>query len=158
GDVRRMFALSGTSTNSNVAFVLATSKTKATSPIDVNVTRAAEQASLTAANAAAGSVVVGAANRDGTLNVNGTTATLQLTQGTYDAAGLAAELQAQINASTKLAGAQVTVGVDAGKLKLTTASYGSAAKVTMAGGSALADLGFTSGQTASGQDVAGYFK
>ncbi len=157
-DVRRMFALSGASTNSNVSFVLATSKTKAASPVDVNITRAAEQASLTAANAPAGSVVIGPANKDVTLSVNGSTATLQLTEGTYDAAGLAAELQSQINASTKLGGAQVNVAVDSGKLKITTASYGSAAKVTLTGGSALADLGFTAGQTASGLDVAGYFK
>ena len=158
GDVRRMFALSGTSTSSNVGFVLGTSKTKASSPVDVNVTRAAEQATLTAANAPAGSVVIGAANKDVTLTVNGATTTLQLTEGTYTASTLATELQGQINSSTKLAGAQVTVGLDGGKLKVTTSSFGSAAKVTMAGGSALADLGFTVGQNDSGQDVAGFFK
>lgn len=159
GDVRRMFALSGTSTNANVSFVLGTAKTKATtSPIEVNVTQAATQATLTAANAPAGSVVIGSANKAVTLSVNGSSTTLQLAEGTYDAAGLAQELQGKINGSTALGGSQVSVVVDAGKLKVTTASYGSASSIALTGGSALTDLGFTSGQTASGLNVAGSFK
>lgn len=158
-DVRKLFATSGTSTNPNVSFILATSKTKATtSPIEVNLTQVARQASLTATNAPAGSVLIGAGNKDVTLTVNGSTATIQLAEGTYDATTLAAELQGKINTSTALGGSQVTVGVDGGNLRVTTTAYGASAKVTFTSGSALGDLGFTAGQTAAGQDVAGSFK
>jgi len=157
--VRRMFALSGTSTNANVSFMLGTSKTKASaSPVEVTITRAASQASVLAASAVAPGVVIGPSNKGVTLTLNGATSTVELAEGTYsDAASLAAELQGKINANAQLKGAQVSVSVDSGKLRITTAGYGSGTKVTVSGGSALADLGFTAGQTATGQDVAGSF-
>lgn len=157
GDVRRLFAQTGASTNTGVKFLLAGAKTKA-SAVAVNVTQAAEQARVTADAAVAAPVTITAANKDVTLSVNGNAVTLQLAEGTYATAeALASELQGKVNAAAALGGAKVSVGVDAGRLQITTDAYGASASVTLTGGAGLAALGFTAGQTDAGANVAGSF-
>jgi flagellar hook-associated protein 2 len=161
-DVRRLFALDGVSDTSSVQFVTAAAKTQASAtPYQVNVTRAASQASVAAANPLAdpNNVAIGASNNTLTLTVNGkTSGTITLASASYNAQTLAQEVQKEINADSQLAGTSVAVSVTAdNRLQIVSQAFGSGSQVTITGGSALNDLGFSNGQTASGQDVAGTF-
>lgn len=159
-DFRRLFALDGASTNPGISFVLGSTRTKdSTTPVEIDVTQAAEQASVTATNALAGSTVIDATNNEFTLSLDGTdTATLTLTEGTYTEEELAAELEAVINASDDFKGHQVAVSVQGGKLQIASETYGLASEVTIGNtGTALAALGFDGTETDKGQDVVGRF-
>jgi flagellar hook-associated protein 2 len=158
-DVRRLFAFTGTSTNPGVTFILAGSKTQApSSPVQVDITSAAQQASLAGNDALASSITITSANQDVALSLNGSTTTIHLATGQYQAAGLAQELQTEINQSKDLNGSQVAVTLDSNnKLKITTQAFGSSANVTIQGGTALGDLQLSAGQSAAGADVAGKF-
>jgi flagellar hook-associated protein 2 len=158
GDVKKLFSLSGTSTSNGITFISASAKTTGfDTPIEVDITQAATQASVTAGTALPGSIVIDGSNKDLTLNFNGKTATIQLTEATYDPAALAQELQTRINASADFGGAKVAVSLEGGALRITTNEYGSASSLNMVGGSALAVLGFTAGQGDVGKNVAGKF-
>lgn len=158
-DVLKLFSLSADSTHQQVQFVLGSSRTKAsTTPYGVDITQAAEQASLTGTSALADSIVIDGTNNTLSLTVDGAELeNLRLTAGTYTRATLAEHLQAVIDASTALQGRSLTVGLDGNSLKLTSATYGAASEVVVAGGTALATLGLTSGQSDVGVDVAGSF-
>jgi flagellar hook-associated protein 2 len=158
-DVRNLFALTGTSNNLGVQFVTAGANTKAsTTPYQVSVSQAATQASILAANALAASTVITSANNTFTISVDGVTSdTLTLADGTYTPQALAQQLQTAINSSTSLAGRQVTVSLDGGKLRITSSSYGAVSRATIGTGTALTPLGFAGTETSQGQDVAGYF-
>jgi flagellar hook-associated protein 2 len=159
-DVKNLFALNGTSNHAAVNFVLGGRNTKptTTNPIEVFVTQAAEQANLTASNALAESVVVNADNRQLNLKINGKSGSILLSQGTYDAAALAREVQNQLNGSSSFANAQFEVKIQDGKLSINSRNYGASNSIEIEGGSAMTDLGFTSGQKASGKDVVGKFR
>lgn len=158
GDVKKLFSLSGTSTSNGITFISASSKTTAfDAAIEVDITQAATQASITAGTALPGSITIDGTNRDLTLAFNGKTATLQLTEGAYDPATLAQELQTRINDSADFAGARVAVSLEGGALKITTNEYGSGSSLTVVGGSAVAALGFTAGQGDVGKNVVGKF-
>ena len=82
-DVKRLFALDGSSDNPGVAFVTGTAKTTASStPIQVSVTQAAQQASVTGGSALNDSIVIDENNNSLTLNVSGADATVTLAAGT----------------------------------------------------------------------------
>ena len=70
---------------------------------------------------------------------------------------MADQLESAVNESTELPGRTIKVGLSGGALQLTSATYGTSSDVTIVGGLAVADLGFTSGQTGTGRDVAGSF-
>lgn len=159
-DFRRLFALDGASTNPGISFVLGSTRTKdSTTPIEIDVSQAAEQASVTATNALAASTVIDATNNEFALSLDGAdSATLTLTEGTYTEVELAAELQAVINASDEFKGRQVAVSVQGGKLQINSETYGLASEVTIGStGTALAALGFDGTETDKGQDVVGRF-
>lgn len=157
-DVKRLFAIDGTSDNPGVTFVSGSVKTVASStPIEVKITQPAEQAAVTSENAVAGSIVIDGSNNSLTLNISGADATVTLAAGTYTRQGLADLLETTLNSATPLSGRSVSVGLDGSNLKITTASYGSTTNINIISGSALSDLGFTAGQTATGKDVRGSF-
>lgn len=157
-DVKRLFALDGSSDNPGVAFVSGTSKTAASStPIQVTLTQAAEQASLTGGVALNDTIVIDGNNDSLTLNVSGADATVKLAAGTYTKQGLADLLETTLNSASNLTGRTLSVGLVGSNLKITTASYGSSTNISFTSGSALVDLGFTVGQSSVGKDVRGSF-
>ena len=76
------------------------------------------------------------------VSVDGTPATnpITLTAGTYSAAGLAAEIQKQINADPGLAGLSVSVTETEGVLTVKSSSDAATSAVNLTGGNALATL------------------
>lgn len=160
-DVRRLFVLGGQSTNDAVSFIFAGNQIKAVgTPIQVQITQAATQASATATNALAASTTITAGSNDTfTVSVDGrTSSAITLAAGTYTQQQLAQQVQSAINANPQLAGVQATAGVDgSGHLVLTSQTYGSSSKVAFGLGDALSALGAAGTETGQGQDVAGNF-
>lgn len=156
-DVRRLFALAGKSTHTGIQFVTGSTKTRAAT-VQVDITQAATQGTMTATNALAGTTVIDGTNNTFTIKVDGlTSSTITLAPGTYSQLGLAQALQAQVNGNSQLAGRQVSVGVTGGKLTVTSNSYGTASEVAVIGGTALTALGFAGAENGKGVDVVGSF-
>lgn len=158
-DVQRLFALSGESDHPQVQFLLGSSRTKSGStPYGVDITQAAEQATITGTSALADSTVIDASNNTLSLTIDGADLIdLTLTAGTYTREELADHLQSVIESSPDLQGRAVAVGLDGTSLRITSQAYGASSEVTVGSGTALTALGLTSGQTDDGQDVAGTF-
>jgi len=158
-DVRSLFALTGTSTNAGVQFITGSTQTvSSATPYALQITQAAQQASLTAPNALAASTVIDNSNNTFTISLDGKTSQpLTLASGTYTQSALAQAVAAAINGTTSLAGAGINVGVTNNNLTLTSNRFGSTSQVTMQSGTALAALGFVGGESAQGRDVAGSF-
>jgi flagellar hook-associated protein 2 len=96
------------------------------------------------------------ANNTLDLSIDGISSTITLTDGTYTADSLAAEIQSQINSNTtfQTGGVSVTVSQNAGVLSITSNRFGSASSVEITGGDGLVDLFGTPTET-QGLDVAG---
>lgn len=161
-DVKRLFALTGASTDSGVSFVLGSDKTKPTpagQSYQVNVTAPATRGGVTGGSPPAPTVTIDGTNNTFRVVVNGIGSnTLSLAAGTYTPASLAAAVQAVVNSDPPVQGNQVSVDLVSGQLRITSAKYGSASSVeVVAGGTALSALGFTGGEKASGTDVVGSF-
>lgn len=158
-DVRKLFALTGSTSNSGITFVSASAKTHAsTTPYTVEITQAAEQASLTAPTSLAASTIIDNTNNTLTVSVDGASSgVLTIAAGTYSRSGLAQAIQSAINASFGTTGKQVTVGVTADKVTVASNRYGSASRVTITSGSSLTALGFAGGENDQGLDVAGRY-
>ena len=159
-DVGNLFALSGSSANSGVQFLTGSSQTKSSAtPYTVQITQAAQQASLVADNALAASTVINGTNNTFTVNVDGKTSDpLTLASGTYTPSQLAQAAAAAINGDAGLEGEAINASVNgSNQLVLTSNVYGSASQVTMDNGTALSALGFQAGASAKGVDVAGNF-
>jgi flagellar hook-associated protein 2 len=158
-DVRNLFALAGTATNSGIQFITGSDKTTASAtPYQVNVTQAAQQASMTATNALAASTTIDGTNNTFTIKVDGRlSGTITLASGTYSPQGLAQEVQAEINASSSLTGRQVAVGLSGNQLTISSNTFGSSSQVAIGSGTALTALGFAGGESGAGRDVAGNF-
>ncbi len=158
-DVKKLFSLGADSTNSGISFVLGSTKTNAsTSGYQVDVSQAAERASVTSSTALAASTVITAANQTLELKLDGKTATVKLSEGTYTDQELVNHLESVINASTDLPGRKVEASLSGGALQLTSQTYGTNSDITVVSGSAMADLGLTAGLTDTGRDVVGVFK
>ena len=159
GDVRNLFAMTGSSSNPGVEFVVGSGKTQeSVDPYQVNVLQAAQQGSIAATNTLAASTVIDGTNNAFTISINGTTSsTITLAAGTYTAQALAQEVQSEINASSSLSGRLVTAGIVGGKLTITSNTYGSSSKVKIGSGTALGVLGFAGTEAGSGSDVVGNF-
>lgn len=157
-DVKRLFAFGGESSSPGLSFILGSSRTKAPSTgVGVNISQAAEQATITGGTAVAASTVINSANRTLELTLDGKTATISLTEGTYTAQQLADHLESVINESTDLPAREIQVSLDSGALQLTSTSYGTSSGIKIVSGTAVADLGLTVGQTDTGRDVVGSF-
>jgi flagellar hook-associated protein 2 len=157
-DVKNLFTLSGQSSVPGVQFVAGGDNTVASAtPYQVVITQAATQGSVTGA-ALTGSVSITGSNNTLTFSADGGTAqTVTIPAGTYTAQQLANVLQAQVTANSTLSASNVQVALNGGALSITSSTYGSASSITVSGGTGLASLGFTSGQSGGGQDVAGHF-
>lgn len=157
-DVKKVFSLTGESSNAGITFIAASTKTQAsTLGYGVDLTQAAEQASLTGGVSVAASTVITSANKTLELKLDGKTATVSLREGTYTAQQLADQLESTINGSQDLPGRTIKVGLNGNALQLTSVTYGISSDVTISGGTALTDFGLTAGQTDTGRDVVGSF-
>lgn len=158
-DVRRLFSLDGTSTNSGIRFVSGSTRTRdLTVPYQVNITQAAEQAQVAAANPLSATTVLTSANNTFSATIDGqATGTLTLSEGSYTQDQLAAELERVINASPDLAGRTVRVASISGALQITSATYGSTSEVRLGAGTANSTLGFLGTENDLGKNVAGMF-
>jgi flagellar hook-associated protein 2 len=160
-DVAKLFSLTGSSTNAGVQFVTGSNQTQSsgTTPYTLQVTQAAQQASLAASTALAASTVIDTSNNTLTVNVDGQTSdALTLASGTYTPSQLAQAVQSAINGDAALKGEAVNASVNgSGQLVLSSNVYGSGSQVTVESGTALSALGFDAGATAKGIDVAGNF-
>jgi len=157
-DVKKIFSLSGESSNAGISFIAASTKTKtSTVGYGVDLSQAAGQASITGATNLAASTVITSANKTLELKLDGKTATVTLKEGTYTAQQLADQLESTINESQDLPGRTIKVGLSGNALQLTSATYGSSSAITISGGTSLTALGLTAGQTNTGRDVVGAF-
>lgn len=158
-DVAALFAPFGKPSDSLISVSGSTSSTKA-GQYAINLTAVATQGKQV------GSVDLTLAptviDADTTMNVtvNGTTAAVSLTAGSYSASELAAMLQSAINGTSAISTAGVAIKAtidDDGFLTLTSNTYGSSSKVNLTSGtgtSAAALLGNSSTST-TGVDVTG---
>lgn len=153
-DIAALFASAGKATDSLVSFSSATDKTTPGSH-SLEITRIATQGKVTGQSVAA--LTIDATNDTLDVKLDGTTATITLTQRVYaDAAALAAEIQSKINGTSAFvsAGSAVTVTESGGKLAITSTRYGSASTVDITGGNGAAS-GFGTLTIEDGLDVAG---
>ncbi len=90
-DVRKLFALTGSSTNAGVQFITGSARTRSSAtPYTLQITQAAQQAALTASTALAASTVIDNTNNTFSVNLDGrSSATLTLAAGTYTQTALA---------------------------------------------------------------------
>ncbi len=156
-DIARLFGLTGASGRSGIEFLLGSSRTKSGS-FAVDITQAAERASITAASTLASSVVIDSSNNQFQISIDGLQSeTLTLDEGTYTQQELAAQLEARINGSADLKGSEVSVSVDGGALEITSQRYGRSSEISDLAGTALSTLGFSGSESDQGQDVVGNF-
>ncbi len=157
--LRRLFALDGQSDNGNIQFLLGSTRTKTSSVgYEVDITQAAERASIVGSNDLAASTVIDGTNNTFEITVDGkSSAVLTLAAGTYTQEQLAAHVEAVINAVVSSSARSVAVSVQNNKLQITSNSYGASSEFTIGAGSAIAALGFTGSETDRGLDVAGKF-
>ncbi len=156
-DAARLLALGADSTNSKISFIVGSVRT-AEGTVQVDVTSAAEQASITAANSPAVMTTIDQTNDTFSLVVDGkASGEIKLAHGDYTPEELAAELESKINADSQLAGRDVQVSIDGGSLVVSSLKYGSASEVKLLSGTAFAALGFLGTESDLGQDVSGVF-
>ena len=158
-DLRRLFALDGASTNSNLTFVLGSSRTKeSTTPYEIDITQAAERATIRGTNSVAPSTVIDETNNQLSLTIDGANIDVTLSSGTYTVSELADELESVINAHPDMLGRSVSVGThNSTFLEITSDSFGSSSQVTIQSGTAFVPLGFGGTENDVGVDVEGHF-
>ena len=160
GDLKKLFALNGISSNSGIEFATGSRFTKASStPYEIDITQAAKQATVTATSALAASTVIDGTNNSLVVRIDGSTSsTITLTSGTYSQLDLAREVEGRVNANLLSGGRQVSVSLASQRLVVTSGRYGAASNVSVLSGSSLAALGFVGTETDTGLDVAGSFR
>ncbi len=159
GDLKRLFAVDGRTSTGAISFVFATGKTQATSsPIEVNVTKAPERATLTASNGLPASTVIDSSNNSLKVNLDGVEATITLSEGTFTREQLAVNVQSAINSHSAFTGRSLSIGLDSSdRMVVTSDSYGATSRITLFASSAVSALGFQGGESDVGVDVAGEF-
>lgn len=158
GDLAGLFAAAGKTSDSLVSYLGSSSSTKPGS-YDVNITQLSTQGNTVGnvnLNLASTTIASGT-----TMNVtlDGVSASVALTAGTYTSAQLATMVQSVINstAAFSAAGSAVTATINgSGFLSVTSARHGSASNVSMTAGTGTSVAAFMGTATNSaGLDVAG---
>jgi flagellar hook-associated protein 2 len=155
-NVAGLFAIMGVPSDSLVSYGTSTSATQP-GRYGLNITQIATNGTVTGANTLGASTVITAGVNDSlTLTLNGTSAAITLTAGTYTQDALIAELQSKINSDShyQSLGHKASVAHTAGVVTLTSTLYGSSSSVLVTGGTAAATL-FGSTTSVTGVDVAG---
>ena len=159
-ELKKMFALAGTSSSTGIQFATGTKLTKesGSTPYQVDITQAAEKASITATNTLSASTVIDSNNNTLVVQIDETTSsTITLASGTYSQTNLARQVELQINASMASSGKDVSVSLSSQKLSITSSRFGAISEAKVVSGTALASLGFAGTETDRGLDVAGSF-
>jgi flagellar hook-associated protein 2 len=153
-DVAALFDTVGQATDPQISYTSAGSTAKAGN-YDVNISQLATQGSL-AGSSAAGLTITSGTNDSLSVTIDGTSAVITLTPGTYTASTLATEVQNAINGSSTFsaAGTAVTVTQNNGTLTVTSNKYGSTSNVSISGNGASNLLG-SAPVSSAGVDVAG---
>lgn len=150
-----LFAATGAASDSLVTYNTSSSATKPGS-YALGVTQIGTQGNETG-TAAPVSLLIDATNDTLNMNINGISATITLTAKTYATAqDLATELQSKINgvAALSSAGISVSATLNAGKISLTSNTYGATSSVVAASGNGVANI-FGTAISTTGVDVAG---
>jgi len=159
-ELKKLFALAGTSSSTGIQFATGTKLTKesGSTPYQIDITQAAERATISATNTLSANTVIDGSNNSLVVRIDeATSSTITLASGTYSQVDLARQVESQINATMVLQGKQVSVSLSSQRLSLTSSRYGSKSEATVVSGSALASLGFDGTETDRGVDVAGSF-
>ncbi len=159
-ELKKLFALAGTSSSSGITFATGTKLTKesGSTPYGVDITQAAEQAKVTGTNTVASSTVIDGSNNTLVVRIDdATSSTITLASGTYSQVDLARQVESQINGSLASKGKEVSVSLASQRLSITSNRYGAVSEATVVSGTALASLGFAGTETDRGLDVAGTF-
>jgi flagellar hook-associated protein 2 len=157
GDINNLFGNSGQSTNAAFQFVSAGTSAKASVPVTVNITQAAQQGAVTSSNDVASQVTIDGTNDTFAITLDGKSSTLTLAQGTYTQSQLATSLQTAINSDTDLVGRSIAVGVSNNRLTFTSGTYGSQSQVTIGSANSNSVLGLNGNESGNGTDVQGTF-
>jgi flagellar hook-associated protein 2 len=154
-DIEALFAAYGKVTDTFVGFEGSGEETQE-GKYAVNISQLATKGTL-AGSAAANLTITADSNDTLVLDIDGVSATITLTAGTYTASSLVAELQSKINNASEISGAgsSVLVTESAGVISITSSRYGSASVVEITGGTGKADLVGASPVKTDGVDVAG---
>jgi flagellar hook-associated protein 2 len=156
-DIAGLFAAVGKTSDSLVGYSSAGALTTP-GAYSVNVSQLATQGNATA-SAAAGLTITAGTNDTLQVLLDGVTANVTLTPGSYaSATALATQIQSQINGTSAFSslGSTVTVTQSAGVLKITSNRYGSASAANITGGNGQANLNFGGAAVVSnGVDTAG---
>ncbi len=159
-ELKKLFALAGTSSSTGIQFATGTKLTKesGSTPYQIDITQAAERATISATNTLSANTVIDGSNNSLVVRIDeATSSTITLASGTYSQVDLARQVESQINATMVLQGKQVSVSLSSQRLSLTSSRYGAKSEATVVSGSALASLGFDGTETDRGVDVAGSF-
>ena len=154
GDIAGLFAATGKASDSLVTYNSASSITKPGS-YALSVTQLATQGNET--GLAAPNLTINATNDTLVMNINGINTTITLTSKTYASAqDLATEVQSRINSATVLSSAGISVSgaVNAGKISVTSNSYGSTSSVVATSGNGLNNI-FGAAISTTGLNVTG---
>jgi len=174
GRVADIFATSGSASDANVQFMLASADAKPSYLVDengyeVNITVAASQARMDGSSIAspvgASPVIIDSSNSSLQIKVNGNTGSeLNIAEGSYTSGSeLAEAIENAINSDSELDGNNIQVrfmddGGGNGHFEFRTDTYGSDATIEFmetSGGSIYSDIGITTGHYRRGTDVAG---
>lgn len=152
-----LFATMGVPSDSLVGYLGASDATQA-GRYEVNITQIATRGTATGSIALNAddtkTTIVSGVNDALSLKLNGLSATITLTAGTYTRDAMAAELQTRINTVFASFGHSVSTTHNAGVLTVASTRYGSTSNIEFTGGNALATL-FGTASSTTGVDVAG---
>lgn len=154
--IGRLFAKTGTSTDSLVQYTSSTDKTQVGNHT-IGVTALASHGGLAGSDVAGLTIAAGVNDTFG-ITVDNVATTITLRPGTYASAdALAAAVQSQINGDSaiSLSNSSVTVSATGGVLSVTSARYGSASSVVLGDGNGAAGLFGGAATTTTGSDVSG---
>ena len=147
------FASTGLATDENVKFISKTSATTA-GRYEVSISQLATQGN-TAGSSPANLTITAGSNDEIISTVDGTTVTIKLQAKTYTAVELAGEVQSKLNGALAATGKSVAVSNSSGTLGISSSSYGTESKISIAGNGADDLLGVgrinTDGTNVAGQ-------
>ncbi|HWT71659.1 MAG TPA: flagellar filament capping protein FliD [Oxalicibacterium sp.] len=132
-DIAGLFATVGKPTDSLINFTSSGTATKAGS-YDINITKLATQATMAGDVDLTGGPITIAADTTLDVKIDGISANVSLTAGSYTASQLASMVQSAINGTSKIssAGVAVTAKIDSnGGLQLVSDRYGSASNISV---------------------------
>jgi flagellar hook-associated protein 2 len=157
-DVKKLFSLTGTTTNQKVEFLFGSSRTvSGPNKIQVDITQAASRATVLGTNTLNSSIVVDGSNNTFSFKIDKQeSGTLTLPSGTYTQSEFADLVEKVINENPGT-NAKANVSIESGRLRIESTKYGSDSQLSDFSGTALTAFGFDGSETHTGNNVAGSF-